>query len=209
MSRFKSSALLAALAVVGIGAAFAAPPVPKGHMIATAPGQNKLMCFDGTTDYGAPWGGTCVQNSKGAKGSATLTVATQGYDYAGVYTNDSTMYGQKLADVAMLSFTYAGSDPGAGAPRFSVPIDTDGDGAINEWAYISAFYCNNGEGLVDAIRDQTCGIYLQSGTYYANWAEMVAALPDAKIATDQYVFVIADEVGIWTVNQVRFGKPGK
>jgi hypothetical protein len=119
------------------------------------------------------------------------------------------MYGQKLGDVAMLSFRYTGSSPGAGAPRFSVPIDTDGDGSINEWAYISAFHCNNGTGLVDAIGDLTCGIYLQLGASYANWAEMVAALPNAKIAMDQYVFVIADEVGAWTISQVRFGKPGK
>jgi hypothetical protein len=136
-------------------------------------------------------------------------VVTQGYDYAGVYTNDSTMYGQKLGEVTTLSFYYTGSAPGAGAPRFSVPIDTDGDGAINEWAYISALYCNDGAGMVNAINYPTCGIYLQGGGYYANWAAMVAAMPNARIAIDQYVFVIADEVGTWTVNQLKFGKPGR
>jgi hypothetical protein len=177
-------------------------------MVPTAPGQNKLICFDGTTD-GVPYGGTCVPNSRGAKGSVTLSAVTLGMDYAGVYTNDSTMYGQNLSEVTTLSFTYSGSPAGAGAPRFSVPIDTDGNGTIDQYAFIAAFYCNDGAGLVDAIKNQNCTIYLGGVTPYANWAAMVAALPGAKIATDSFVFVIADEPGTWTVNQVRFGKPGK
>lgn len=206
MGQLKSVALTTALAVAGIGIAIAVPAVPPGHMVPTAPGQNKLMCFDGTTD-GVPYGGTCVANSNGAKGSATLTVTTLSLDYAGVYTNDSTMYGQKLGDVRTLSFTYTGSDPGAGAPRFSVPVDTDGDGDYDQYAFISAFYCNNGAGLVDAINDPTCTIWM--GSPYDNWAALAAAFPAGRIAEDAYVFVVADEPGTWTVSQVRFGKPGK
>lgn len=207
MGQLESVALTAALAVAGIGIAIAVPAVPPGHMVPTAPGQNKLMCFDGTTDYPGFYGGTCVSNSSGAKGAATLTVTTLGLDYAGVYTNDSTMYGQKLSDVRTLSFTYTGSDPGAGAPRFSVPVDTDGDGDYDQYAFISAFYCNNGAGLVDAINDPTCTIWM--GSPYENWAALAAAFPAARIAEDAYVFVVADEPGTWTVSQVRFGKPGK
>ncbi len=177
-------------------------------MVPTAPGQNKLLCFDGTSDGG--YGGSCVPNSQGAKGSVTLTTVTPGFDYAGVYTNDSTMYGQKLGEVKTLSFTYAGTDPGAGAPRFSVPIDTDGNGSKDQWAFISALYCNNGAGLVDAINDPTCTVWLDDGvTFYENWAALVAAFPSGRIATNAFVFVIADEPGTWTINQVQFGKTGR
>ncbi len=208
MGTSKRSIWVAVLAVAGMGIASAAPPAPKGHMVPTAPGQNKLLCFDGTSD-GSPWGGTCVPNSNGAKGAVTLTTTTPGYDYAGVYTNDSTMYGQKLGEVKTLSFTYAGSEPGAGAPRFSVPIDTDGNGSNDQWAFISALYCNNGAGLVDAINDPTCTVWLGGVTPYENWTALVAALPAARIATDQFVFVVADEPGTWVINHVQFGKPGK
>jgi hypothetical protein len=119
------------------------------------------------------------------------------------------MYGQLLSDVKTLSFNYTGDAPGAGAPRFSVPIDTDGDGDTDQYAFISAYYCNDGAGQVDAINDPTCTIWLGGVVPYANWAALAAAYPAGRIATDAYVFVIADEPGTWTVNQVRFGKPGK
>src|SRR5436190_1779806 len=77
--------------------AFATPTFAAAP--STAPGQNKLLCFDGTTDGG--FGGTCTQNSNGAKGSATLdnssTSATG--DYSGVYVQNSVIYGQLLPNV--------------------------------------------------------------------------------------------------------------
>src|SRR5689334_22404831 len=75
----------------------------------TAPGQNKLQCFDGTTDGG--FGGTCTLNSKGAKGSAMLNLSSSNVngDYAGVYTLDSTLYGKDLDDVTQMSYHYTAS----------------------------------------------------------------------------------------------------
>lgn len=209
-STFKQTALGLGLALAGMGMAMAAPPTPpapKGQP--TAPGLNKLLCFDGTQE-GSPYGGTCVRTSNGAKGPATLTVTNAGLDWAGVYTEESTLYGQTLGEVRDLSFQYSGSPPGAGAPRFSVPIDSDGDGVTNQYAFISAFYCNNGAGLVDAIRNPNCTIWMSDGTSYANWAAMATALPNARIGADgYYVFVVADEPGVWTVNNVQFGKTKK
>ena len=68
------------------------PDAQPNLAVATAPGQNKLQCFDGTTDGG--YGGTCTLNSNGAKGSATLdlTSSNPAGDYAGVYTLESTIY---------------------------------------------------------------------------------------------------------------------
>ena len=174
----------------------------------TAPGQNKLLCFDGTTD-GFGYGGTCTLPTKGAKGSAVLD--TDGGDidgeYAGVYVENSNVYGKLLSAVATLSFEYVGSVPGAGAPRFSLPVAETG-GTTDAYAYISAYYCNDGLGLVDATNDPTCTIWYGANSY-VNWAAFTAAYPSAKVATDAYVFVIADEPGNWTVSNVNFGKPGK
>lgn len=178
--------------------------------ISTAPGQNKIQCFDGTTDGG--YNGVCTLNSKGAKGSATLNNVDSDSDpynnYSGVYTANSNMYGKTLGNVGQLSFSYTGDAATAGSPRFSLPIDSTGDGITDYWAFISAYYCNDGAGFVDAMNDATCTIYVGSESF-ANWSDWVAAHPTWSIATDNYVFLIADDPGMWTVNGVTFGKPGK
>jgi hypothetical protein len=183
--------------------AFAATP-------STAPGLNKLLCFDGTSD-GDIYGGTCTLNSNGAKGSATLNNSggdTDG-EYSGVYVENSTMYNSLLSSVKQLSFNYTG-DATAGSPRYSIPVDTNGDAATDGYLFVSAYYCNDGAGLVDVINDSTCTIYTNfSSDSWANWADLVAANPTWAIANDAYVFVIADDAGIWTINNVKFGKPGK
>src|ERR1043165_7803189 len=75
----------------------------------TAPGLNKLQCFDGTTDGG--FGGTCTLNSNGAKGSATLDNSSTNPlgDYSGVYTLNSVIYGALLSSITQLSYHYSGN----------------------------------------------------------------------------------------------------
>jgi hypothetical protein len=175
--------------------AFAAAP-------AAAPGQNKLLCFDGTSDG---YGGTCTLLSKGARGPALLDTSSGGY--AGVYVEASTMYGSTLSSVKQLAYAYEGTAPGAGAPRMSVPVDTTGDGTTDMWLYIASYYCNDGAGTTDAIHDETCTIWTSTSESYANWAALVAAYPTATVATDNYVFVVADEPGTWTISGVKFGTP--
>src|SRR5262245_9886133 len=98
---------IAGVAVIATAFAFtvtvsAAPPT-------TAPGKNKLQCFDGTTDGG--FGGTCTLNSSGAKGAATLdlTSSSPTGDYAGVYTLESKLYGTQLTNLTQLSYQYTSS----------------------------------------------------------------------------------------------------
>src|SRR5437773_5515544 len=100
-----AGASLAASFLVG-GFAMAAPITPK---VPTAPGQNKIICFDGTTDGG--FGGVCTLNSNGAKGTATLdnTVAVGTADYAGVYINNTTISGQTLGNITQLGYHYSGN----------------------------------------------------------------------------------------------------
>jgi len=181
----------------------------------TAPGQNKIQCFDGVTDGG--FGGTCTLNSSGAKGSATLNLSSTNPagDYAGVYTLDSNLYGAFLTDVTQLSYHYTGTiAPQPGNLSYNIPIDTDGDGATNFYAFVDAFYCPGVNGVVDIVNDSACGIYEGGVTFRANWAALLAANPGAKVATDAFVFIVAERTpiepsAIWTVNNVKFGKAGK
>ena len=203
------------LAVTTVGAlgvasaAFAAsPPGP----VLTAPGQNKVLCFDGTTDGG--YNGVCTLKSSGAKGPATLNNIDGDSDpynnYSGLYTPTSSMYGQLLGDVTQLSFQYGGDAATAGSPRFSIPVSTDAGTTTDGYLFVSAGYCNDGNGLVDAINDPTCTIYTNfSSESFDNWADLVATHPDWTVGTDQYVFLVADDPGMWTINNVKFGKAGK
>jgi hypothetical protein len=189
-----------AAASVAVGALLAAAPA-FANAPSTAPGKNKIVCFQSGD-------ATCTLNSKGAKGSATLTVTGAG-DASLYYEGyNGSVYGALLSDIDRLSFTYTGT-PTAGSPRFSIPIDENDDGLTEAFAFVGANLCNDGYGLVDVIHDATCDVNYQ-GVDYANWAAFVAAYPDAKVAlTDNYLFVIADDVGTWTVNNVTIGKPGK
>jgi hypothetical protein len=191
------TALIAIVSVIAVASA----------SISTAPGQNKLKCFDGVSDN-TIYGGTCTLTSNGSRGPATLdnTGGDPDGSYSGVYVENSNLNGKTIGEVKSLSFTYTGTAT-AGAPRFSLPIDTDGDSDTDMYAFVSAYYCNDGAGLVDAINDTTCTIYVGSESF-ANWSAMVTAHPEWEFA-DDYSFVIADEAGIWTVNNVKLGKPGK
>jgi hypothetical protein len=202
------------ISYVGIVAVFTlAVAFSANASVSTAPGQNKILCFSGTED-GFGYNGMCTLNSHGAKGSVTLDNNDGDSDpynnYSGVYLTDSTMYGQSLSDVKQLSFYYSGDEATAGSPRLSIPVDTDGDGLTDGYLFVSAYYCNDGEGYVDVINDETCTIYTNfSSESFDNWADLVATYPDWTVATDAYVFLVADDPGTWTVNNVKFGKAGK
>ena len=169
--------------------------------VATAPGQNKIKCFDGPSE-GTIYGGSCTLLSSGAKGTAVLdnTDGNVNGSYSGVYIEVSNLAGKRLSEVNQLSFQYTGTAT-AGSPRISLATST------GEYAFISAYYCNNEAGLVDAINDPTCTIYYGSNSY-ENWAAFVAANPTVRVGTG-YSFIIADEPGYWTVSNVKLGKAGK
>ncbi len=196
--------------IAAIATVLGTSPLAASAAVNTAPGQNKIQCFDGPSEGGF-YGGDCTLTSKGAKGAATLdnTDGNVNGSYSGVYTATSNMYGKTLDNVKQLSFSYSGDEATAGAPRFSIPLSTDGNETTDVWAYVSAFHCNDGDGFVDAINDSSCTIYLSDGTFYENWNALVAAHPTWTVATDQYVFLVADEPGMWTLSGVTFGKPGK
>jgi hypothetical protein len=176
---------------------------------AASNGGNPLLCFDGTTDTangdtgGAVYGGVCTRTANGAILDNSVPVGSG--DYSGVYYKTSSLSGKLLGDVTQLSFNYTGV-PTAGSPRISLPIDVTGDGTTDFYAFIGAFYCNDGAGLVDPIHDTTCTIFYTGGpdSGYPNWEAFVAAHPTWHVGATP--FVIADDAGLWTVSNVHLGE---
>lgn len=193
-----------------LAAGMAAPAIAK---VPTAPGVNKLLCFDGTTDGG--YGGICTLPTNGAKGMAVLDLTDNNPagDYAGVYVAASTLFGQRLNQVSQLGYNYIGTVAATPtALSLNVPIDTAGDGSTAGYAFIDAYYCPGVLGVVDVVNDVNCGIWYAGVDFYATWAAFVAAFPTAKVA-DNYAFVIAERTpsmpaATWTVNNVKLGKGG-
>jgi hypothetical protein len=196
------------LAIFGL----ALSAVLVGGAAPAAAASNPLLCFDGTTDTaagqtgGAVYGGVCTLNSAGTGATLDNSVAVRDGDYSGVYHATSSLSGKLLSDITELSFTYTGT-PTAGSPRISLPIDTNNDGTTDFYAFIGAFYCNNGAGLVDPIHDASCTIFHTGGPVagYANWAAFVAANTAWRVSSD-VPFIIADDPGIWTVGNVHLGQ---
>jgi hypothetical protein len=206
------AALTASLMVLALaGSAFAAAPT-------TAPGQNKLLCFSGTTDgaAGGGFGGMCVLGPKGAKTNSTAILNNADTnplgDYAGVYFQNSPLSGQLLSNVTKLGYTYSGTTiPGPGDLSLNVPINLTGGTTTDGFAFIDAAYCPGVAGVVDVIGQTTCGFYWQGVTFYPNMAAFVTANPSAKVATDNLTFVIAERTpaessAIWTVSKTILGK---
>lgn len=181
----------------------------------TASAANPLRCFDGTTDTahnqtgGAVYGGVCTLDGSGTGASLDNSVPVGSGNYSGVYYATSSLSGKLLTEITALSFTYTGV-PTAGSPRISLPIDTNNDGTTDFYAFIGAFYCNDGSGLVDAIHDTTCTIFHTGGPVagYPDWAAFVAANPTWRVSSS-VPFVIADDAGLWTVGNIHFGAAAK
>jgi hypothetical protein len=212
---FAATATMAAVAtaappVTSVAAApFDAPPL-------TAPGKNKLKCFDGPSE-GEPQGGSCTMVGRGAMGPAILDVSSTDPDgdSAGVYYQEGSIYGATLDSIRQLGFHYIANDDEIlpGNLSLNIPIDEDGDGSYEAYAFIDVYYCPGTDGVVDAINDEECVIYY-NGLPYENWDALVEAFPDALVATDAFAFVVAertptDNAASYRVNAVKIGKPGR
>ncbi len=164
---------------------------------------NKYQCFSGTVDGG--FNGTCTVN---ADGTATLDTIDGDLDpnnaYAGVYLQNSNLSGKRLRDVNQLAFSYSGTGEAGGSPRLSIPIDENGDGTTEAYAFIDTLGCNDGAGTLDAINDATCNVYYGAAAY-PNWAAFASANPQYRIS-QSLTFVIVDQPGTFTVSNIRLGK---
>ena len=152
----------------------------------------KLKCF-----VGSP--ATCTINT-GTAGSATLDTTDGGY--AGVYYNGSKAPGASLTSVDY-SFDYTCQPSnvetvtcvGGGAPRWSIPIDSTGDGKTDGYAFIDAANCGY-TGTVSTTA-ANCAVFYGPGSW-VNWDAFAAANPTHRIGND-LPFVISD---VQTANPV-------
>jgi hypothetical protein len=167
---------------------------------------NKLQCFEGTGD-GFGSNGSCTLISDGATLNTIDGDENPYNNYAGVYI-PSNLGGKLLSDVNKLSFDYSGTGAAGGSPRISLPIDENGDGTTEAYAYIDTQGCNNGDanvGTLDAINDPTCTAWYNNVSY-ENWAAFVTANPTYRIAKDALTFIIVDAPANFTITNVQLGK---
>lgn len=174
--------------------------------LADSTSGNKLQCFSGSTDGG--FNGTCTLTSSGADLNTIDNDADPNNNYAGVYVENTNLDGKLIGNVNKLAFSYDGSSASGGSPRLSVPIDEDGDGTTEAYAFVDSLGCNDGSadsGTLDAINDPTCNVAYGS-TVYSSWAAFASANPTFRIATDALSFVIVDQPGEFTVSNVQLGR---
>jgi hypothetical protein len=176
MKRFLFGLTLAAMAAIGFGS------------IAASASSNKLQTF-GT--------GTVTITT-----ADSATIVNDAGQYGGVYVNAKNHNGKPLSAVGY-SFDSTG-DVAGGAPRFSIPIDTDGiGGTVEGYAFLDAAGCGgvSGETTTVSTLSSTCAVNFQS-VDYASWSDFAATNPTYRTAQGAVPFIIADQAGSYTVSSI-------
>jgi hypothetical protein len=178
MKRFLLVLMVAAVAAIGFGG------------VAASASANKLQTF-----------GTGEVTITGP--DSALIVLTASTQYGGVYLNSKSESAKPL-NAVHLSFVSTGDVTG-GAPRFSIPIDTDGvGGTVEGYAFLDAAGCG---GVSDApttvsTTSSVCHVNFMS-VDYANWAAFAEANPTYRIAPGAIPFIIADgSIGHYAVESI-------
>jgi hypothetical protein len=114
-----------------------------------------------------------------------------GPEYGGVYLSSKSVSG-KLASTVDFSFVSSGDV--TDAPRISIPIDVDGNGSVEYYAFLGANRCDAVSGVPSTISTTkaSCIVDLNNGGSYANWDAFTRANPTARIAPGDSVFIVAD-----------------
>jgi hypothetical protein len=102
----------------------------------------------------------------------------------------------KLIGNVNFSFTSSGQS-GGGAPRFSLPISTDGTSTIAFYAFLDPVSCGAAPNATFTVSTSvaTCVVWTNlpiGGGPYANWAAFVAAHSTWEIAPGAIPFIVAD-----------------
>jgi hypothetical protein len=138
-----------------------------------------------------------------------VTLTNGAGEFSGVYMPSWAQgFTPELTRIGAMSFDVKGT-VNASSPRISLPLDTDGDGDTDGWAYLSAFYCTGSgaattEWFTADFTSSSCLIYTSfGGAPYAGLDALAAADPDAQVAADNYVFVILDDPGTVQISNVQ------
>ena len=135
-----------------------------------------------------------------SRDSATITNGAG--EYAGVYVRARSLSNRPLAETDF-SFVSTG-DTAGGAPRFSIPIDTDGDASTTElYAFMAADRCGGSSGQETWVSTENtdCIVDLNTGGTYANWDALAAANPTWVISKET-PFIISDQPGVYEVSEI-------
>ena len=134
----------------------------------------------------------------------TLTLDNGAGQYSGVYLKSTSRKARPIASVDF-SFDYSGTIAG-GAPRFSIPLDTNRNGRLDGYAFLDARNCGNsgtsGNGTV-STEDGNCAVFLNFGNLsFANWDALVAAHRSWRVASGKVPFIIADQPGHYEISNI-------
>jgi hypothetical protein len=176
MKRLLVGLMVAAVAALGFGS------------VAASASANKLQTF-GT--------GAVTIGDDGT--SATIVNATG--EYGGVFIN-SRSQSHKLLSAVSFSFVSTG-DVAGGAPRFSIPVNTDGGSSVAGYAFMDAPGCGGASGATTPVSTDLANCHVNFASVdYANWDAFTAANPTYRIAPGAIPFIIADEPGNYAVSSI-------
>ena len=182
MKRFLVGLMVAAVAAIGFGS------------VTASASANKLIAFGtGTVTIGDDGTSATIVNGVDPAG---------GFQYGGVYIKSKSQSHKPLSAVDF-SFVSTGDVTG-GAPRFSLPINTDGGSSVAGYAFIDAAGCGGAsdESTLVSTSAANCHVNFLS-VDYANWAALADANPTARIAPGAIPFIIADgAAGTYTVTNI-------
>jgi hypothetical protein len=169
--------------------------------------SQRVECLDGDEVVGGLNGeATRFKNFKGCELNTNDGDADPNNNAAFVFTTQNKLKGKKLTQVQRLDFYYAGGQPTGGSPRWSLPIDEDGDRLFDgSYAFIDVVGCHDGDPYVGALRgddDGSCSVGY-GPTVYPNFSAFEAAYPDARIAQDKTPFIIMDQPGHFLIYRVN------
>jgi hypothetical protein len=166
-TKFAGASILALLAAVAVaGTALAGGPKLQtfGSADVTIDGATVTIATDGDED--PTWGGP---------------------EYGGVYLKSKSVSGKLIGNV-LFSFTSSGAVTG-GAPRFSIPVNSDGTtNAVAFYAFIDAANCG---GPFVSTENPACPVFAGAETF-ANWDAFAAAHPNYRVAPGVIPFIVAD-----------------
>lgn len=132
----------------------------------------------------------------------SATIVNDAGEYGGVYLQSRSTSGKSLSS-ATFSFVSTG-DAAGGAPRFSIPIDTDGNGSTDDgYAFLDVLGCGGTSGQTTTVSTSSASCHVNfAGVDYANWAAFAAANPSYRVAPGQIPFIIADQAGHYAVSSI-------
>ena len=204
------------LALVGLALA-------AGEAAATCP---QTLQFFGDDTGVVTWQSGRVDSPKDADSSrlAVHVLRQDSNDYAGAYTECSGIENKLVGAVRNLSFEFLNDSTetavhiGGGAPRYSVDIDTNGDGSYDLSAFLSAFHCQAvlPENPAWSRADFTgrilpgCSIFVDNVQYTSDgvksaWRLYADANPTHRVMSGKGpAYLVMDEEGTAFVDRLAF-----